>query len=102
MLATAAEEVSPQRLKQIVSHLSAPDQLRKLATDLRFLKQQTGLLHSIYGHVQRACSNEQASRQLLAAVPQLLRQLVAVTTAVLQQLAVQLDMSCLQPQQQWL
>jgi hypothetical protein len=91
MLATAAEEVSPQRVKQIVSHLSAPDQLRKLATDLRFLKQQSGLLHSMYGHLRQACSNEQACRQLLSKVPQLLRQLVAITTAVLQQLAVQRD-----------
>jgi hypothetical protein len=75
MLAIAAEAVSLDRMKQIMNILSAPEQLQKLATDIRFLKQQTGLIHSIHGHLQQACSNEPTCRPLLAEVPQFLRQL---------------------------
>jgi hypothetical protein len=83
--------VSLDRWKQIVAQLSVPAQLKKLATDVRFLKQQTGLIHSATGHLQQACSTEQGCKQLLAKAPQMLRQLVTVTTAVLQQLAKQRD-----------
>lgn len=79
-----------ERFKQIMTQLSVPAQLKKLATDVRFLKQQTGLINSAVGHLQQAC-NEQACRQLLAKAPEMLRQLVLITTAVLQQLARQRD-----------
>jgi hypothetical protein len=91
MLHIAAEAVSLGRFKQILNNLSAPKALSQLATDVSFLKQQTGLIHSIAGHVHQACSNEQACKQLLIKVPQLLRQLVVITTAVLQQLTAQRD-----------
>ena len=90
MFHIAAEAVSLGRFKQIMIKLSDPESLRKLATDVSFLKQQTGLIHSIAGHLHQACSNEQACKQLIKA-PQLLRQLVVITTAVLQQLAAQRD-----------
>jgi hypothetical protein len=74
-----------------VDQLSAPGQQRKLAADVVYLKQQAALINSAAVHIQQACHEEQACRQLLAQAPQMLRQLVVITTAVLQQLAVQRD-----------
>lgn len=91
MLAVECEPISLERMKQIMDQLSAPGQLEKVASDITFLKQQIWLVHSMYGYLQQASSNQQACRQLLAEVPQLLRQLAAITTAVLQQLARQQD-----------
>jgi hypothetical protein len=90
MLATdQPTPISLERLKQILAHLSATEQQRKLATDICFFKQQAELINSAAGHLKQACSDQESGRQLLAQAPQMLRQLVVITTAVLQQLAAQ-------------
>jgi hypothetical protein len=91
MLAVECEPISLERMKQIMDQLSAPGQLENVSSDINFLKQRAGLVHSMYGYLQQACSNQQACKQLLSEVPQLLRQLAVITTAVLQQLAKLLD-----------
>jgi hypothetical protein len=83
--------MSFEHLKHTMDELSTSGQQRKLATDVFFLKQQAVLINSAAVHIQQACHDEQACRQLLAQAPQMLRQLVVITTAVLQQLAVQRD-----------
>lgn len=61
MLATVQPPpISLDWLKEIMAQLSVPAQLKKLATDVRFSKQQAGLIHSATGHLQQACSEQQA------------------------------------------
>jgi hypothetical protein len=83
--------ISLERMQQILAQLSATEQQRKLATDICFFKQQAELIDSAAGHLKQACSDQQSVRQLLAQAPQMLRQLVIITTAVLhlQHLAAQ-------------
>lgn len=88
----ASTEVSFEGMKQILSELSAPQQLHRLATDASFLRQQAGNIHSAVTHLQNICFNRpQECRQLLEKEPQLLKQLLTLTTAALQQLAAQGD-----------
>lgn len=89
MVAIQPTPISSERMKQVFSHLSARSQ--RLATDLPFFKQNAGALINACAHLARLGGNQQTCRQLLEKEPQLLRQLVALTTAALQQLAAHLD-----------
>lgn len=81
--------ISPQRLKQLLAVLSG--QHDRLATYLSFFKQQAGAMLQAAVNLHE-CGNEQlACKQLLRREPQLLLQQVALTTAALRQLVVQLD-----------
>jgi hypothetical protein len=81
--------ISPQRLKQLLAVLCG--QHERLATDLSFFKQQAGAMMQAAVNLHERCNDQSACKQLLLREPQLLPQQVALTTAALQQLAVQLD-----------
>lgn len=86
----ARDIISLQRMKQILAQLSSQQQ--RLATDAAFLRQQSGGIHSVVGHLRDHYMSHQAkSKQLLQRDPQLLKQLAQITTAALQQLATQRD-----------
>lgn len=92
MLANQARTISSQRMKQIMSALSAPDQRQRLATDASFVRQQAAHVHDVTAHLRTLYFGKpQECRRLLEKEPQLLKQLVALATAALQQLAAQRD-----------
>lgn len=78
--------ISSHQMKRIMAQLSG--QQERLATDLPYFKQQTGVMLQAAVHL---CSDRKVCKQLLRKEPQLLPQLVALNTAAMQQLAVQLD-----------
>jgi hypothetical protein len=79
--------ISSQQFKRLMAQLSG--QQDRLATDLSYFKQQTGVMLQAAVHLYSL--HRQACKQLLKQEPQLLSQLVALNTAAMQQLAAQLD-----------
>jgi hypothetical protein len=81
--------LSIQQLKQLMTVLSG--QHERLATDPSFFKQHAGAMLQTAVNLHQLCNDQLACKQLLWQEPQLLPQQVALTTAALKQLALQLD-----------
>jgi hypothetical protein len=81
--------LDPQRLKTLMAQLSG--QHERLATDMSFFRQQAAAMLQATINLHERCGDQTACQQLLRKEPQLLQQQVAITTAALQQLSVQLD-----------
>lgn len=83
-------EVRFERMKQILAQLSA--QQERLGSDLAFFTAHATDIQSALDHLADIGFNrQQKCQQLLQQEPQLLRQLVLITTGALRQLAAQLD-----------